>query len=56
MSALSVDGKPLGTAVVPVGKDTTIKVPVTHDGENIVELAAAPGPVRTDACRTTAPW
>ena len=34
----------------------TSRVPVTHEGENIVELAAAPGPCRTDACRTTAPW
>ncbi len=41
---LAVDGKPLGTRVVPVGRDTPIKVPVTHEGENIVELAATPGP------------
>ena len=31
-------------------------MPVTHEGENVVELEAAPGPVRADACRTTAPW
>ena len=42
--ALSVDGKSLGTQVVPVGQDTSLKVPVTHEGENIVELAAAAGP------------
>ena len=42
--SLSVDGKPLGTRVVPVGQDATLKVPVTHEGENIVELSAAPGP------------
>ena len=41
---LSVDGKPLGTRVVPVGQETNLKVPVTHEGENIVEVAAAPGP------------
>jgi hypothetical protein len=41
---LSVDGKKLGTRSVPIGKDTSIAVPVTHEGENIVELAAAPGP------------
>ena len=41
---LSVDGKPLGTRVVPVGQDTSLTVPVTHEGENIVELSAAPGP------------
>ncbi len=41
---VSVDGKPLGTRVVTVGQDTTVKVPVGHEGENIVELAAVPGP------------
>ena len=39
-----VDGKSLGAEVAPVGRDTTITVPVRHDGENIVELAAEPGP------------
>lgn len=42
--SLSVDGKPLGNRVVTVGQETTLKVPVTHEGENIVELSAAPGP------------
>jgi len=41
---VSVDGKPLGTRTLSVGKDSTIRVPVSHEGENIVELAAAPGP------------
>ena len=41
---LSVDGKPLGSRVVTVGQETSVKVPVTHEGENIVEIAAAPGP------------
>ena len=41
---LSIDGKPLGTKVVPVGQDTSLTVPVTHEGENILELSAAPGP------------
>ena len=41
---LSVDGKPLGSHVVQVGQETKLKVPVTHEGENIVEVAAAPGP------------
>jgi hypothetical protein len=27
-----------------VGKDTTIRIPVTHEGENVVELGVAPGP------------
>ena len=42
--SLSVDGKPLGNRVVTVGQETTLKVPVTHEGENILELSAAPGP------------
>jgi hypothetical protein len=41
---LSVDGKSLGNRVVSVGQETTVKIPVTHEGENIVELSAAPGP------------
>jgi len=41
---VAVDGKPLGSKVVQVGRDTTLKIPVTHEGENIVELSAAPGP------------
>ena len=41
---ISVDGKPLPTQVVTLGATATIAVPVTHEGENIVELAAAPGP------------
>ncbi|HEY2836182.1 MAG TPA: hypothetical protein VGI89_06395 [Rhizomicrobium sp.] len=41
---LSVDGKPLGSRVVTIGQETRLKVPVTHEGENIVEIAAAPGP------------
>ena len=40
---LSVDGRPLGNRVVSVGQETRLKVPVTHEGENIVEVAAAPG-------------
>ncbi len=42
--SVSVDGKPLTKKVVPVGQDATLKIPVTHEGENIVELSAAPGP------------
>ncbi|MBS0473339.1 MAG: hypothetical protein JSR60_19880 [Proteobacteria bacterium] len=39
-----IDGKPLRTEVVPVGKPATIQVPVGHGGENVVELEAKPGP------------
>ena len=42
--SLSVDGRSLGRRVVPVGQETRLKVPVSHEGENIVEIAAAPGP------------
>ena len=41
---LRIDGKPAGRRSVPLGKDTDIAVPVAHEGENIVELAAGPGP------------
>ena len=41
---IHIDGKPFGTRLVPVGKDTDIRVPVSHEGENLVELSAAPGP------------
>ena len=44
-----IDGNSIGTRVVPVGKDATIDVPVAHGGENVVEMEAKPGPVRTDA-------
>ena len=42
--SLRIDGQDQGKRTVPVGKDTTITVPVTHGGENVVELEAAPGP------------
>ena len=41
---VSVDGKRQGSRSVLVGKDSAIKVPINHEGENIVELAAEPGP------------
>ncbi len=41
---VAVDGRPLGTRSLAVGKDTPIRVPVTHEGENIIELSAQPGP------------
>ncbi len=42
--SLRIDGQDQGKRTVPVGKDTTINVPVAHGGENVVELEAAPGP------------
>jgi len=41
---IRIDGKPFGTRTVPVGKDTDVRVPVAHEGENLVELSAGPGP------------
>ena len=40
---LSVDGKPIGNRSVEIGKPGKIEVPITHEGENVVELTAAPG-------------
>jgi hypothetical protein len=39
-----VDGKSIGAHPIPIGKNTTIQVPITHGGENVVELEAKPGP------------
>jgi hypothetical protein len=39
-----VDGVDHGSQTVPVGRKTTISVPVSHGGENVIELQAAPGP------------
>jgi hypothetical protein len=41
---IRIDGKSFGTRLVPVGKDTDIRLPVAHEGENLIELSAAPGP------------
>src|SRR4051812_8242182 len=41
---IHIDGKPFGSRLVPVGKDTDIKIPVAHEGENLVELSAGQGP------------
>jgi uncharacterized membrane protein len=41
---IRIDGKPFGSRLLPVGKDTDIKVPVAHEGENLIELSAGQGP------------
>jgi uncharacterized membrane protein len=41
---IRIDGKPLGSRSVVTGQDTAIRIPVSHEGENLVELSAAPGP------------
>ncbi len=39
-----IDGRNAGVQSVPIGRKTTIHVPVAHGGENVVELEAKPGP------------
>src|SRR6185369_17004542 len=39
-----VDGVEKGARLVEVGKPSTIKVRVSHGGENVIELEAKPGP------------
>src|SRR5262249_27088898 len=41
---MRIDGQAAGNRQVPIAKDTTIKVPVAHGGEKVVELEAAAGP------------
>ncbi|HWD49979.1 MAG TPA: hypothetical protein VG309_08615 [Rhizomicrobium sp.] len=41
---IHVDGVAAGSRVVPVGKQTDIKLQVAHAGENVVELDARAGP------------
>jgi hypothetical protein len=39
--SMRIDGQDRGKRTVPVGAETTIKVPVAHGGENVVELEVA---------------
>ncbi len=41
---IRIDGKAFGNRLVPVGKDTDIRIPVSHEGENLIELSAGQGP------------
>jgi hypothetical protein len=41
---LRVDGKTAGMRAVPTGRNTTIHVPITHAGENVIEVEAESGP------------
>jgi hypothetical protein len=49
MLDVRIDGKSFGSRTVPVGKDTDVRVPVSHEGENLVELSAGPGPAELTA-------
>ena len=39
-----IDGTDQSDRTVPIGRKTTITVPVAHGGENVIELIARPGP------------
>ncbi len=39
-----VDGVDQGSRLVAAGRDTPVKIHVAHEGENVVELEARPGP------------
>jgi hypothetical protein len=41
---MRVDGIGAGTRTVETGKETHMKIPVSHGGENVIELSARPGP------------
>jgi hypothetical protein len=41
---IRIDGRDAGIRTVPIGRKATIRVPVAHGGENVVELEAKPGP------------
>jgi hypothetical protein len=45
MLDIRIDGKPFGSRLVSLGKESDVRVPVAHEGENLIELSAAPGPV-----------
>jgi hypothetical protein len=39
-----IDGNDAGGRDIVIGRNTAIEIPVTHEGESVVELQAAPGP------------
>jgi hypothetical protein len=41
---IQVDGHAAGTQTVPAGSDAHLEIPITHAGENVIELSARPGP------------
>jgi len=41
---LRIDGADAGAIRVPLGRSTAISVPISHEGESVVELEAEPGP------------
>jgi hypothetical protein len=41
---LRVGGADAGSRFVPTGRDVTLHIPVQHEGENVLEIDARPGP------------
>ena len=39
-----VDGQSVNAQTVPVGRDSHLEIPISHEGENVIELVARPGP------------
>jgi hypothetical protein len=42
--AVRIDGAEAGSRDIVLGRSTSIEIPVTHEGESVVEFEAAPGP------------
>jgi hypothetical protein len=41
---LRVGGVDAGSRFAPTGRDITLHIPVSHEGENVLEIEARPGP------------
>src|SRR2546423_14646686 len=41
---LRIGGVDVGSRFVPAGRNLTLRVPVAHEGENVLEVEARPGP------------
>ncbi len=42
--SVQIDGKEVANQIVEIGKDATLRVPVAHEGENVIEIQVAAGP------------
>ncbi|GAA0575109.1 hypothetical protein [Rhizomicrobium electricum] len=42
--AVRIDGADAGSRDIVLGRNTPIEIPITHEGESVVELEATPGP------------
>ena len=50
-----VDGEAPVSAIVQIGHDVHVQVPIRHGGENVIELSARPGSRPNSRWKTTAP-